>query len=299
VRAPWIAIALVAVACGGGKRDEPAPAPALAPAAGSAAATLDAAPARPRVVSLTPSATEVVGALGATELLVGVDDYSTYPEAVKSLPKVGSFIAPNTEAIAKLQPTLVIVDDVHARAAKGFTELGIPTIACPMHSLPDVKAALTRVGGAVGREAEAARLVGVIDAALDAAAAGRQAGERPRVLIVLDRVKGGLGGLVAAGPGSWLDELVAVIGGENALAGAAVRYPKISREEILRARPDVIIDAAYVADPSAPVDDWKELDVPAVKTRRVYAAKEPYLLAPSPRVREALDRVAAMLRQPM
>jgi iron complex transport system substrate-binding protein len=283
-----VGLALVALACGDGKRDEPAPERPPAPA-----------PARPRVVSLTPSATEVVGALGATELLVGVDDYSTYPEAVTRLPKVGSFIAPNTEAIAKLAPTLVIVDDVHARAAKGFAELGIPTIPCPMHSLADVKAGLLRVGAALGRETEAraVQLVGEIDAALDAAAAGRPTGKRPRVLIVLDRTKGGLGGLVAAGPGSWLDELVAVVGGENALAGAAVRYPKISREEILRAQPDVIIDAAFVADAAAPVADWQELaDVPAVKTDRVFAAKEPYLLAPSPRVKEALTAVGTMLR---
>ena len=70
-----------------------------------------------RIVSLTPSATEVVAALGAERQLVGVDDYSEFPAAVKALPKVGSFLAPNLEAIVKLSPTVVIVDDIHGTTA--------------------------------------------------------------------------------------------------------------------------------------------------------------------------------------
>src|SRR5690242_18134738 len=89
-----------------------------------------------RVVSLTPSATEVVAALGATELLVGVDDFSKYPPEVDQLPKVGSFVAPNLEAIVRLRPTVVIVDDVHGQVAAALHDRGIETIACAMHALP-------------------------------------------------------------------------------------------------------------------------------------------------------------------
>jgi iron complex transport system substrate-binding protein len=247
-----------------------------------------------RVVSLTPSATEVVAALGATSTLIGVDDYSTYPPEVTALPKVGSFLSPNLEAIAALHPTLVIVDDIHGGTAKALGELGIHVLACPMHALPDVKAALTKVGAALDREAIARARVEAIDAALDAAAAARPA-VRPRVLLIIDR-GAGLTGLVAAGPGSWLDELLAVVGGENVLAGAVVRYPKISREEILMSKPDVIIDASYVANAADPGKDWAGVAVPAVTGGRVRAAKQPYMLAPSPRVAEALADVAALLK---
>jgi iron complex transport system substrate-binding protein len=254
----------------------------------------------PRIVSLTPSATEIVGALGATALLVGVDDYSTYPPAVTALPKVGSFLSPNLEAIEALHPTLVIVDDIHGKSAQAMEQLGIHTIECPMHALPDVKAALVKVGAALGRDEQARERVAEIDAALDAVAARRPA-QRPRVLLVIDRAAGGLSGLVAAGPGSWLDELVAVAGGQNVLAGASVRYPKISREEVIRDRPDVIIDASYSADVAAPEKAWAELGaagVPAVTQGRVRASKEPFLVAPSPRVAEALAVLEAMLKPP-
>ena len=71
--------------------------------------------------------------------------------------------------------------------------------------------------------------------------------KRPRVLAILDREAGGLGNLVAAGPGSWIDELLAITGGENVLAGSGVRYPKVSMEEVLRGRPDVILDLSFAA----------------------------------------------------
>src|SRR5205823_1131305 len=70
-----------------------------------------------RVVTLSPSATEIVAVLGAAGRLVGVDDYSDYPETVKALPKVGSYLSPNLETIVSLKPTLVVVDDVHGQTA--------------------------------------------------------------------------------------------------------------------------------------------------------------------------------------
>jgi iron complex transport system substrate-binding protein len=251
------------------------------------------APVTQRLIALTPSATEVVAALGATALLVGVDDYSAFPPEVARLPKVGSFLAPNLETIVGLKPTLVIVDDVHGQAAGALDDAGIATVACAIHALPDVKAALRSVGARIGKAAQADRVVEEIDAALDRAAAARPA-KRPRVLAVIDREAGGLGNLVSAGPGSWIDELVAVVGGENVLAAATVRYPKISAEEVLRTRPDVILDLSYAARQS--IAAWREVDVPAVAAGRVRALDDAYLIAPSPRVAEALAALAKAIQ---
>lgn len=244
------------------------------------------------MVSLTPSATEVVAALGAAALLVGVDDYSTFPPEVTRLPKVGSFLAPNLEIIVGLRPTLVIVDDIHGQAAGALGDAGIATVACAIHALPDVKAALRTIGARLDRTAEAERIAQSIEAALDRAAAARPA-RRPRVLAVIDREAGGLGNLVTAGGGSWIDELLAVVGGDNVLSGAGVRYPKISAEEVLRTRPEVILDLSYAARQS--IAPWQSLDVPAVTTGRVRAIADPYLIAPSPRVAEALTALARAL----
>lgn len=248
-----------------------------------------------RVITLAPSATEVVAALGATPLLVGVDTYSEFPESVKSLPKVGSFLQPNLEVIVKLEPTLVIVDDIHGATGRALGDAGIKTVECAFHALPDVKQALHTVGGAIGHAKEAESIVSSIDAALDAAAAARPA-RHPKVLAIIDREAGGLGNLVAVGPGSWVDELLAVVGGDNVLAASGIRYPKISLEEILRAQPEVILDLSFPARKE--ITAWNSVDVPAVKNKRVIALSDAYLLAPSPRVKEALDKLAASIAAP-
>jgi iron complex transport system substrate-binding protein len=246
-----------------------------------------------RLVSLTPSATEVVAALGATALLVGVDDYSAFPAEVARLPRVGSFLAPNLETIVTLKPTLVIVDDVHGQASGALNDAGIATVECAIHALPDVKAALRTVAARIGRAAEAEAVIERIDAALDRAAAARPA-KRPRVLAVIDREAGGLGNLVTAGPGSWIDELLAVVGGDNVLSAAGLRYPKISAEEVLRAQPDVILDLSYAARESTAA--WDRIAVPAVAGHRVRALDDAYLIAPSPRVAEALAALTRAIR---
>jgi iron complex transport system substrate-binding protein len=246
-----------------------------------------------RIVTLAPTATEVVAALGATAELVGVDQYSTYPPEVASLPKVGSFLQPNLEVIVGLSPTLVIVDDIHGEAGRALADRGIKTVECSFHALPDVKKALTTLGAQLGRTKEAQEAVAGIDAALDEAASKRPA-RHPRVLAVIDREAGGLGNLVAVGPGSWVDELLAVVGGDNVLAASGIRYPKISLEEVLRAQPEIIIDLSFAAKQS--LAPWDAVDVPAVKAKKVIALDQPYLVAPSPRVKAALDTLANAIR---
>jgi iron complex transport system substrate-binding protein len=248
-----------------------------------------------RIVSLTPSATEVVAALGATAQLVGVDEFSRFPPEVKALPKVGSFLQPNLEVIVQLAPTLVIVDDIHGQVAGALRDHGLVTVACPMHALPDVKQALRSLGDKLGRAKEASAAIEEIDRELDAAAA-RKPARHPRTLIIIDREAGGLGNLVAAGPGSWADELLAVVGGDNVLAASGVRYPKISLEEVLTGNPDVIIDLSFDDNPARKAAAWKQVDVPAVRSNRVRVLDDDYLKGPSPRVKQALAAMAAALQ---
>jgi len=248
-------------------------------------------PAGQRVVSLTPSGTEIVAALGATDQLVGVDDYSKFPESVQQLPKVGSFMAPNLEAIVRLRPTLVVVDDIHGKTAGALRDAGVTAVECPMHDLADVKSCLRTIGTRLERPAAADAAIASIDRALDAAAAKKPA-HHPKVLAVIDREPHGLGSITAAGPGSWVDELLAVTGGDNVLAASGTRYPKITSEEVLRAQPDVILDLSYQAE----VAPWNGLDVPAVRDHRVRALSSDPLSHPSPRIGEALDDLAGALK---
>lgn len=249
----------------------------------------------PRIVSLTPSTTEVVAALGAAGELVGVDEFSKYPPEVQKLPKIGSFLQPNIELIVKLEPTLVIVDDIHSPVAGALHDQGLATVECAMHALPNVKDALRTVGAKLGRTKQADAAIEEIDRELDAAAANRPA-KRPRVLVIIDRESGGLGNLVAAGPGSWVDELLAVVGGDNVLTPSGTRYPKISMEEVLTTNPEVILDLSFDDNVARKASVWKQVDVPAVRAGRVRMLDDAFLRGPSPRVKQALATLAAAIQ---
>jgi len=195
----------------------------------------------------------------------------------------------------RLRPSLVIIDDVHGQAAGALGDAGIATIECPIHSLEDVKLGLERVGARIGASSAATSAIARVDTTVAAARAKRPA-TRPKVLAVIDREADGLGNLIAAGPGSWVDELLQMAGADNILAAAGVRYPKISVEEVLRGKPDVILDLSFAG--KAGIAPWQSVDVPAVAHHRVTAMAEPYLVAPSPRVGAALEAIGRAIAPP-
>lgn len=212
------------------------------------AATSAAPPAR--IITLTPSATRLVIAAGALDRLVATDQYSVEPAAVKALPKVGDFLAPNVEAIAKLEPDLVIADDVQSKATASLRGLGIEVLSIKMHSIADIRRELAAVARATGEPERGKQALAAIEAALDRARENsRRRQVRPRVLWIMDRQPAQIAGIVAAGPGSFAAELIELVGARNALAGS-IRYPRLSRESLVKIDADVIIDASAAAGTS-------------------------------------------------
>jgi iron complex transport system substrate-binding protein len=254
-----------------------------------------------RIVCLTPSTTEVVAAVGALPFLVGVDQYSSHPPEVLSLPKVGDFLSPNMDAILALHPDIVFADDVQSAVITSLNASGIKAIGLPMQTVEDVRSALMRVGRELHREAQATEVLRALDARLSAvgeAAARRnaEAGRRPRVLFIVDRQVGGLGSMVAAGKDTYLHDLVTRLGAENVIADSPVRYAKISVEEVITRAPDVILDAVHTSDVARARADWEVLQtVPAVKQGRVHVLGDTLFVSPGPRLAEVLERLAPLV----
>ncbi|MFH0900520.1 MAG: helical backbone metal receptor [Pseudomonadota bacterium] len=253
-----------------------------------------------RVVCLTPSITEIVWAIGAGSLVVGVDRFSNYPKEVQALPKVGDFLSPSLEEILRLKPDLVVSDAVQARIETVLRQAGgARVLSVPMQTIEDVRRALLVVGDALGHGEGARGALAELDAAIAAAAttaSARQGGPKPRVLFVVDRQIGGLGGMVAAGPDTHLHELLSRAGAVNVLVDAPVRYVRISPEEVIARRPDVILDASHTTDIDGALADWQVLSfVPAVSQRRVYVLGSDGIVSPGPRLGSALRRLTALL----
>jgi iron complex transport system substrate-binding protein len=256
---------------------------------------------RHRIVCLTPSSTELVAALGAAGEIVGVDKYSSYPDEVAHLPRVGDFLSPDMEAILALHPDIAVLDAVQDKVAAKLQAAGITAVSLEMQTVEDVRKGLVRLGSAIGRATEAEQALARLDAALqsagDLAARRRAAGSKaPRVLFVVDRQAGSLAGLVAAGPGTYLDELLTLLGAQNVLMYSSVRYSNLSAEDVITFAPDIILDAAHTEDAARAVADWQALSsVPAVAAGRVHVLADPAVIAPGPRLGAVLARLAPLI----
>lgn len=247
-----------------------------------------------RVVTVSPSATEILFALGLEERVVGVSRFDDRPPRVKELPKVGGFTDPNVESIVALRPDLVVAaaNAENRPALEAVSKLGIPVYAVPGNTFADVFAATRGLAEILGPEveAEAESVLSRLRRQVEALEA-RDTKDRLRVLVVFARAP-----LIVAGPGSLADSALDLLGVKNVAEGARRAYPHYSPEMLVAARPDVIVDAtgAHGAQQPAP---WAGLDVvPAVKRGRVVSLDLAVLLRPSPRFVEGVKALDAALR---
>ncbi|MBF5041933.1 ABC transporter substrate-binding protein [Aggregicoccus sp. 17bor-14] len=245
-----------------------------------------AAPVR-RVVTLAPSLTEMVVALGAGERLVGVSRFDQQPEVAK-LPRVGGFTDPSVEAVLALKPDLVLVfpGPGNQRPVEKMAQLGLRVLVLPLQTVQDTLAAMRAVGDALGRGAEAQALVSRIEATRARVRAAAAKSKRPpRVLFVY-----GFEPLVVAGPGSFADELLHDAGGVNIAADAGTPYPVYSPERAVVAKPDVVIDAADVD-----VGKDKLRNLPGLREARWAQVPTRALLQPGPSLGRGLEELYALL----
>ncbi len=246
------------------------------------------APASPRrVVSLAPSLTDTVVAMGEASRLVGVTRYDDAPE-VRSLPRVGGFLDPSAEAVLALRPDLVLwlTDGAALPAVRRIAELGVPVRAIPVVTVADVFACARLTGEALGNPAAGERLARSLEQAV--ASAGRRTAGLPRVrvLMVIGRDP-----LVVAGPGSYPDALLGIAGGVN-VAGGGRPWPVYSLEKAAAANPDLVVDAAVLEPPEGLS---RLASIPAVRAGRVVRLRNDDALRPGPRLAAALKELVRAL----
>jgi ABC-type Fe3+-hydroxamate transport system substrate-binding protein len=194
------------------------------------------APAR-RIVSLVPSATETLHALGRDDVLVGRTDFDTQPWAA-ALPSVGGGLGPNVEAIVALAPDLVVrfAGEQDTRTPARLVELGIPVLSVRPDRIGDIYRTVELLGEAIGDRPAADSLGRAIRVGLAEAAEKARALPRRRVAYVL----GGTPPWVA-GPGTYIDELVSLMGGDNVFGDLGLPYAAVSPEELRARRIDVVL----------------------------------------------------------
>ncbi|HEY1766254.1 MAG TPA: helical backbone metal receptor [Terracidiphilus sp.] len=254
-----------------------------------------------RIVSTAPSITETLFALGIGDRVVGVSQFCNYPPEVLKLPRIGSYIQPDAEAIARLLPDLVVLEQGSTEVAERMKALHIAFIEIPHNTLGDIFVEIQIIGKVAGIPVRAANLIAQIKTSLEAIQSKAKALPSPRVLVIVDRQQGTLNNLIAVGPDNYVNQILAIAGGTNVLAKPGLpQYPHISLETVLRENPDVIIDlsstqetdAARRASRAATLALWSHChNLAAVRSGRVYAGTADSLVVPGPRTPLAAQRL--------
>jgi iron complex transport system substrate-binding protein len=245
VGALWLCAAVAACA---GERDARAPgdsAGAKSPVAAVTPADTDDfgaplpmdASSSARIVSLNPTATEVLYAIGGSRRLVGRSAWDEFPAEVKSVTSVGDGIRPNVEAVLAVKPTLVILYATaeNRAAAQALQRAGVRTMALRVDHIAEFMTFTTRLGRAIGEEARATVVRDSVRRTLDAVrAATRDATPRRVVWPVW------LAPTLVIGGGSFIDELIMIAGGANVFHELTAPSPPASIEEIAKRDPEFI-----------------------------------------------------------
>ena len=293
----------VASACGAATTPVPsqqATATAAATAAAFPATVTDfqnrsvTVPRRPeRVVSIGPSITEFLFALGAGSRVVGVDDFSDEPAAAARLEKVGG-IKVNFEKVVSLKPDLVLSVKFSDGTIEKLASAGLLVLVVDPQSAGDVARTAILLGRAVGSDGEtmARDIQKRVD---DVRSKTASATTKPRVYHEIDASDPTK--IFTVGPGSYIHDLIEIAGGVNIAAKATSAYPQLSAEEILRSDPEIIVLAA--ADYSAKPDQvaaragWSAIS--AVKNKRIVTIAPNLINRPGPRVGEAAEAYAKLV----
>ena len=254
-----------------------------------------------RVVSLVPTVTETLFALGAGDRIVGVSDFDNFPPEAMERPRVGALINPNVEIIFQLQPDLVITYGTQALLQERLAAAGIRQYPFVTGSIQHVLESIRALGSEMGLPEEGISLASEIAAALEDIRA--ESGEnRPRVLLAHSREVGTMGSFYTGGALSYFDELIEIAGGQNIFGDVDENTFQPTLEEVLKRAPEVIVELLPSdSDGRARIDqrlaDWQTLAaVPAVRDSRVYVLAGAHLLLVGPRLHLAAAEIAEAIR---
>lgn len=244
-----------------------------------------------RIVSLAPSITESLFALGLDDSVVGVTRYCRYPAKTKSIGKVGGFLDPSDEAILRLTPDLVVMGPENGERAQRLESLGLRSLVVQQKTIPDILEAMIQIGEAADKQKEAADWVENANSEMEQVRRAVEGLKRPRVLVSMTRVfeTGDISEVYVAGKNNFYDDLIELAGGVNAYDGSIIKTPAVSAEGIIALNPEIILDLVPDVDemhisPDKALAQWQSLSaVSAIRNKRVYVLTGDYTVIPGPR----------------
>jgi len=255
-------------------------------------------PAEPkRIVSLAPSVTETLYALGFGSDVVGVTTFCAWPAEVKNKPKVSEYSQLNLEALVRARPDLVVMPANHLEYRSLIEKMGIPVLYLSTLTLPDYVQAMQKLGQSMGHSEQAASVAEEFRRAIRDAEARAAGKKRPRILFSVMRSEegrlGSISEISAVGNSGFYSDLLRLAGGDNVYTGT-LAFLRLSREAVLLLDPDVIVDIIRPSDDAESVRrDWQSLhSVRAVRENRLVLLSGTEDTVPGPRSVITLSRLS-------
>lgn len=256
-----------------------------------------------RIVSLAPSNTQILFAVGAGDKVVGVTDYDNYPYnfsawiAAGNMSSIGNYFNPAIEPIVALKPDLVVAADLSLDAATKLRSLGYNVLTLDPKDLDGVLNDIILVGRATGNDVQAAAEVSNLSHRITAVKNGvANATSMPKVYHEIWSEP-----LMSAGPGTFINSLITLAGGQNIFENATTQYPTVSLEDVIEANPDIIIFPSQMGVASfwgtyndvANRPGWSTIS--AVQNHRMYTINGDIIDEPGPRMVDALEILAQII----
>ncbi|MGA1839402.1 MAG: ABC transporter substrate-binding protein [bacterium] len=253
-----------------------------------------------RIISLAPSITEVLFALGLGDRVAGVTNFCDYPVETKFKEKVGGYYDTSYETILSLEPDLVIMLPEHETQKNYLDRLGVPILVVDQRDTRGIMKSFITIGRACGKEIRARQILKDIITRMDLIKDKTMGLPRPKVLICVGRTMGSetLEDIFITGRKGFYNEIITLAGGINAYEGHEIRYPTLTGEGITRLNPDVIIEIIpdlldRGLDEEKVKNEWGLLPgLNAVKNNRIYIFGKDYVATPGPRFILILEQMA-------
>jgi iron complex transport system substrate-binding protein len=251
-----------------------------------------------RIVSLAPNLTEILFALGLGEQIVAVSNDSDYPLKAANKKKIGTFWQPNTEAILAARPELVVAlwFEQHKAVADSLKRLGYRILTLKIEKIDELLTAIQKIGDATDRKPQAEQLLKKLSSQLNELQLKLGSAKKVKVLWVVQAEP-----LRVAGRNTFINELIELAGGENAIGNTLQQYPPIGAEEILTCGAETIIQSAMGTGNMAEQQKAAEIfwsryaNLPAVKNNRIYVVEPDTVTRLGPRLYQGVELIARCL----
>jgi iron complex transport system substrate-binding protein len=248
-----------------------------------------------RIISLAPSITEILFALGLNEEIVGVTSFCDYPETASTKPRIGGFINPSIEKIVSSKPDLIIAirDGNRWETIHRLNELGFPVYVVDPRNFDGVMRTIRNIGEIVEKRDASVRIIQNMVTRKENILNLTQSLSKPRVFFQVGDVP-----IITVGRGTLANDLIRLAGGENISEDEPVNYPLYSIETVMLKAPEVIIISSMESkrDCMSLIKKWQDWkNIPAIKRKSIYVIDSNLVDRPTPRIIEGLKAMVKMI----